>query len=362
MSAAEWTNDRKGLRAHDGRRVRPPTISVKVKETPSSARERSPEKDHAQTQIQVSDGEIMGQCGDVLQEENSAMGQQVEEGGGTEQDLQNEPETILEHIQLATFLTSAELDFEAGNAVDEDEEQAKEIARLQEDVEVIKPYPIMVQYGKRKAGGVRLMAGGAKLIVAGAVQDRAGGSELEGKEDEPETMDEMLEKDTGEGGEEEVEEVVPTVFPDSHGETFTFPPEYKMVFSNTRSSAPIHHVYAAMAVLVTLFPILTDAYGAIRELLQTVTTMEDVKALYELPKSLTTLQGWLSNRLPMSRVVKKKIPIDKSKLSNSEGKDGTADMYIFDKTELLCLSLNNHELRQQMHFGFTELVDAKSKH
>ncbi|KAI5797958.1 hypothetical protein DFH27DRAFT_611888 [Peziza echinospora] len=376
MSAAEWTNNRKRLRAHNGRRVRPPTIqvSVKVKETPSSARERSPEKDHAQTQIQESDGEIMGQCGDVLQEENSAMGQQLEEGGGTEQDLQNEPETIPEHIRLATFLTSAELDFEAGNAVDEDEEQAEEIARLQEDVEVIKPYPMMVQYGKRKAGGVRLMAGGAKLIVAGAVQDRAGGSELEGKEDEPEvidledegeglqTMDEMLEKDAGEGGEEEVEEVVPTVFPDSRGETFTFPPEYETVFSNTRSSAPIHHVHAAMAVLVTLFPISTDAYRAIRELLQTVTTMEDVKALHELPKSLTTLQGWLSNRLPMSRVVKKKIPIDKSKLSNSEGKDGTADMYIFDETELLRLSLNDHVLRQQMHFGFAELVDAKSEH
>jgi hypothetical protein len=136
---------------------------------------------------------------------------------------------------------------------------------------------------------------------------------------------------------------------------FSFPEGYKDSFT-PRAALPLEQFIVAIATWSTLFSISTAAYKALVEILNSV---EDLNTLKLLPHSISTLHDRLNRHLPIPRLVSKEVPLDISKLSNTDNEYGR--IHLFDQRETVKDTIENTALRSVMHFGWGEIVENRSE-
>jgi hypothetical protein len=146
----------------------------------------------------------------------------------------------------------------------------------------------------------------------------------------------------GEGG---IAKEPPFVFPEDYEDSFASKPE-----------RPLDELTTALATWTTLFSSLTAAYKALAEILKAA---EDLNTLKLLPQSISTLNDRLNRQLPIPRLVSKDIPLDLSKLSNTDKDHGR--IYLFDRRETVKNTIENTSLRSVMHFGWGEIMADPSE-
>lgn len=134
-------------------------------------------------------------------------------------------------------------------------------------------------------------------------------------------------------------------------ERFDTPESLEEICSAGTNGTKLHDFYVALAVYCVAHPLTENAYSALVELLQLV---DDVSLLQNMPLSQKTARSWLDSRMPMPRIFRKEVKLDKRKVGQ---KDGTIDrnskhfIYLFDDREKIRSFLFDDDLRKDMHFG-----------
>lgn len=124
------------------------------------------------------------------------------------------------------------------------------------------------------------------------------------------------------------------------------------------------NAHMAIGIWCKLEKISDKAYKTLRETLQSQVAHDP--DLATLPASVTTLTKQVTERLPLLELRKTKIELDASKLTTAraerldEGEVPSQDMYFFNLMGYLKILLTS-TLKDAMHFGYAELVEAPTE-
>lgn len=134
-------------------------------------------------------------------------------------------------------------------------------------------------------------------------------------------------------------------------ERFDTPETLEEVCTAGTNGTKLHDFYVALGVYCISHPLSDDAYSALVELLQLV---DDISLLQNMPRSQKTTRSWLDSRIPIPRIFRKEVTLDKRKVGQ---KEGIVDpnikhyIYMFDDREKIRSFLFDDSLRKDMHFG-----------